>query len=209
MPSYALNLFLPQAFHSASMLAVAQEPETASLPVSAARQGDPQAWDILLRRYQLPVFAYVMDLVRHHATSLDLVQETFVRASQHLAHLRDDFRFGSWLFGIAHQQVLQFLRRKGRSPFSDDPIPDDTQDSAPAPDIETIRDEDAAGLYRAIDALPTPQRSVILLHFLEDFSLAEIAEITGTNVGTVKSRLHYAKRTLKERLSNPSPENRR
>jgi len=202
MPSYGLNLFLPPAFHSASMLAVSQELETV-LPVSAARRGDSQAWDRLFQRYQLPVFAYVMDLVHHHATSLDLVQETFLRASQHIAHLRDDARFGSWLFGIAHQQVLQFWRRQGRSPFSDDPIPEDSEDSSPGPDLEAIRDEDAAALFQAIDDLPPPQRSVILLHFLEDFPLAEIAEITGTQIGTVKSRLHYAKRTLKERLSTP------
>ena len=179
----------------------AAQPSTSDLPVAAARQGDAQAWDTLLRRFQLPLFSYVMDLVHHRATSLDLVQEVFLRATQHLPSLREDQRFGAWLFGIAHQQVIQHWRRQGRSPFSDEPVPEDVSDDSASPDGDAMRDEDAAELLRAMDQLPLPQRSVILLHFLEDFPLAEIATITGASLGTVKSRLHYAKRALRQRLN--------
>ena len=175
------------------------------LPVDAARRGDPDAWHTLLRRYQLPLHTYVMDLVRHEPTSLDIVQDTFTRAVRHLPSLRDNTRFGSWLFGIAHQQVVQFWRRRGRSPFSEDPIPESEPAVDPAPDLHLIQSEDATRLLDAIDTLPVPQRSVILLHFLEDFPLTEIAEATGTSLGTVKSRLHYAKRALRNALSQPTP----
>jgi len=181
------------------MPSVAQ-PYPSDLPVAAAREGDAQAWDTLIRRYQLPLFTYVMDLVHHHATSLDLVKEVFMRATRHLPSLREDGRFGAWLFGIAHQQVIQFWRRRGRSPFSDQPVPEDFANPTLAPDLDAIREEDASELLAAIDQLPVPQRSVILLHFLEDFPLAEIAAITGASLGTVKSRLHYAKRALRHRL---------
>lgn len=186
-----------------SLVARVSEPD---LPVDAARRGSPEAWDALLRRYQLPLFTYVMDLVHHHATALDLVQESFLRATRHLQSLRDNARFGSWLFGIAHQQVIQYWRRRGRSPFSDEPVPEDTADTGTAPDLEAIREEDASRLLLAIDHLPTAQRSVILLHFLEDFPLAEIAAITGASLGTVKSRLHYAKRALRQLLHPESSE---
>lgn len=182
------------------MPSVAQ-PSISDLPVAAARRGDALAWDILLHRFQLPLFTYVMDLVHHRATSLDLVQEVFIRATQHLSGLREDQRFGAWLFGIAHQQVIQHWRRQGRSPFSDEPVPEDVRDDSATPYEDAIRDDDASQLLTAIDQLPLPQRSVILLHFLEDFPLAEIATITGASLGTVKSRLHYAKRALRHRLN--------
>ena len=184
------------------MRTVAVEQDTeAPLPVAAARAGDPAAWETLFRRYQLPLYAYAMDLVRHEPTSLDLIQETFLRATRHLPGLRDDGRFGSWLFGILHQLIVAHWRRTGRSPFGDEPVPADEPAPEALPDFDLIRREDATVLLAAVDALPEAQRSVVLLHYLESFSLADIAEISGASVGTVKSRLHYAKKTLRERLA--------
>src|SRR5581483_4604192 len=93
------------------MLAVAEREQ---LPVAQARTGDPAAWDALYRRYQLPLYVYVFELVRDEQASLDLVQETFFAASQHLDGLREVAKFGSWLFGIAHQKCLQRWRREQR-----------------------------------------------------------------------------------------------
>jgi RNA polymerase sigma-70 factor (ECF subfamily) len=174
------------------------------LPVSAARTGDPDAWDTLFRRYQLPLFTFVMDLVRHEQTALDLVQDTFLAAVRNLGGLRDDSRFGSWLFGIAHQRVVQHWRRSGRSPFSDAPLPESEPDLEPAPDLRLVDEEDRATLLRAVDSLSPDHRSVVLLHYLEDFPLAEIATITGATLGTVKSRLHYARRELRRQLAPDS-----
>ena len=81
------------------MLAVAA-PE--QLPVADARAGAQEAWNALFQRYQLPLYAYVHELVRAEQPSLNIVQEAFITATRHLASLRDDDRFGSWLFGIAH-----------------------------------------------------------------------------------------------------------
>lgn len=170
------------------------------LPVAAARAGDSDAWDALFRRYQLPLYTYLRDLLGSDQPSLDLLQETFVRAVHHVCSLRDDDRFGSWLFGIAHQLVLQHWRRQGRCPILDVPVPEDLAGEASAPGDELVRRENEAVLLAAIDQLPAAQRAVVLLHYLEDFSLAEIAEITGSAIGTVKSRLYYAKRVLRELL---------
>lgn len=173
--------------------------------VRAARQGDPDAWDRLLRRYQLPLFAYVSELVRHEQTSLDLVQETFINAARHLGSLRDDARFGSWLFGIAHQKCLQHWRRQGREKRFldvDEPLPDDTPALADDPSEWLIRKEREAAFLSALDRLPAAHRSVVLLHFLEEFPLEEIAAITGAPVGTVKSRLYHAKKMLRQLLED-------
>ncbi|HWC58783.1 MAG TPA: RNA polymerase sigma factor [Verrucomicrobiae bacterium] len=174
--------------------------ETEQLPVQPARVGDGAAWDALFRRFQLPLYVYVFELVREEQPSLDIVQETFINAVRHLSSLRDDAKFGSWLFGIAHQKCIQRWRKQAREEmlreeFAGEPIPFET-----APDDLLIREEQEAEFMRLLNQLPSPQRSVLLLHFIEDFSIEEIAGITGVSVGTVKSRLHYAKKSLRKLL---------
>jgi RNA polymerase sigma-70 factor, ECF subfamily len=173
--------------------------------VQAARRDDPDAWDRLLHRYQLPLFAYVSELVRPEQSSLDIVQETFINAARHLDTLRDDDRFGSWLFGIAHQKCVQHWRRQGRENRfldADAPPPDETPASTGDPGQWLIRKEREEEFLAALDRLPAAHRSVLLLHFLKEFPLEEIAAITAVPVGTVKSRLHYAKKMLRELLED-------
>jgi RNA polymerase sigma-70 factor (ECF subfamily) len=173
--------------------------------VAAARTGDPEAWNQLFQRFQLPLYAYVYELVRQEQTSLDIVQETFINAVRHLGSLRDDARVGSWLFGIAHQKCIQHWRRAGRDRRWLDAEREPPEDAA-APDDDPsawlIRREQEEEFMNALDQLPPPHRTVLLLHFIEDFPLEEIAAITGVPLGTVKSRLHYAKKTLRQLLED-------
>jgi RNA polymerase sigma-70 factor (ECF subfamily) len=168
------------------------------LPVDQARAGQPAAWEALFRRYQLPLYVYVFELVRDEQAGLDIVQETFIAAIRHIGALRDDAKFGSWLFGIAHQKVIQHWRK--RKEFLFDEIPEAPDEFEAAPDDLLIRCEQEAEFMNLLNQLPLPQRSVLLLHFVEDFSLEEISRITATPLGTVKSRLHYAKKSLRKLL---------
>ena len=179
------------------MLVVAEREQ---LPVPQAKAGEPEAWDALFRRYQLPLYVYVFELVHDEQTSLDLVQETFIAAVRHIGSLRDDGKFGSWLFGIAHQKCIQRWRKQGREEVLLDEIPESADGFEDGPDDLLIRREQEAEFMNLLNQLPLPQRSVLLLHFVEDFSLEEIARITETQLGTVKSRLHYAKRALRKLL---------
>jgi RNA polymerase sigma-70 factor (ECF subfamily) len=183
------------------MLVVAEREQ---LPVPQAKTGDPEAWDILFRRYQLPLYVYVFELVHDEQTSLDLVQETFIAAVRHIGGLRDDDKFGSWLFGIAHQKCLQRWRKQNREEILPDEIAETPDESDNRPDDLLIRQEQEAAFMQLLNQLPLPQRSVLLLYFVEDFSLEEIAGITGAAVGTVKSRMHYAKRAFRKLLEEPS-----
>ena len=171
------------------------------LPVTQARAGEPAAWDALFRRYQLPLYVFVFELVRDEQASLDVVQETFIAAVRHLDGLRDDAKFGSWLFGIAHQKCLQRWRKKGGHEVLLDELPESPDEFEDGPDDLLIRRELEAEFMNLLNQLPPPQRSVLLLHFVEDFSLEEIARITETQIGTVKSRLHYARRALRKLIS--------
>jgi RNA polymerase sigma-70 factor (ECF subfamily) len=182
------------------MLVVAEREQ---LPVPQAKAGEPEAWDTLFRRYQLSLYVYVFELVHDKQTSLDLVQETFIAAVRHIGSLRDDDKFGSWLFGIAHQKCIQRWRKQSREEVLLDEIPDAPDESENNPDDLLIRLEQEAEFMNLLNQLPLPQRSVLLLYFVEDFSLEEIAGITGTPIGTVKSRLHYAKKALRKLLEEP------
>jgi RNA polymerase sigma-70 factor (ECF subfamily) len=179
------------------MLVVAEREQ---LPVSQAKAGVPEAWDALFRRYQLPLYVYVFELVHDEQTSLDLVQETFIAAVRHVGGLRDDAKFGSWLFGIAHQKCIQRWRKQNRDELLRDEIAAAPDEFSNSPDDLLIQQEQEAEFMQLLNRLPLPQRSVLLLHFVEDFSLEEIAGITETQIGTVKSRMHYAKKALRKLL---------
>src|ERR1051325_1807039 len=170
------------------------------LPVQQARAGSSAAWDVLFRRYQLPLYVYVLELVHEEQTSLDIVQEAFINAARNLGSLRDDRKFGSWLFGIAHQKCIQRWRKQSRDESLLDDFAATIPDCDEGPAEVLIREEQEAEFMESLNRLPLPQRSVLLLHFIEEFSLEEIATITGAQLGTVKSRLHYAKKALRKIL---------
>jgi RNA polymerase sigma-70 factor (ECF subfamily) len=177
------------------MLVVAEREQ---LPVLQARAGEPAAWDVLFHRYQLPLYVYVFELVNDEQASLDLVQDAFIAAHRHIGSLRDDAKFGSWLFGIAHQKCVQRWRKQNREEMLQDEIAEATDAFDEGPDELLIRQEQEAGFMKLLNQLPLAQRAVLLLHIVENFSLEEIARITNAPLGTVKSRLFHARRALRK-----------
>jgi RNA polymerase sigma-70 factor (ECF subfamily) len=169
------------------------------LPVQGARAGETEAWNALFKRFQLPLYTYVFELIHNEQTSLDIVQESFISAARHIGSLREDGKFGSWLFGIAHQKCVQHWRKRRL-----DNVPLDEQEDfigdVPGPVELLISHEQEEQLMTLLNQLSPPHRAVLLLHFVEDFSIEEIAAITGARAGTVKSRLHYAREALRKLL---------
>ena len=174
--------------------------ENEPLPVAEARAGVSEAWDALFRRYQLPLYTYVVELVHDEQASLDIVQDTFINAARHIAGLRDDAKFGSWLFGIAHQKCIQRWRKQGREAAALEELAAAGGEFKDDPAELLIREEQEAAFMKLLRRLPVEQRSALVLHFVEDFPLEEIARITETQLGTVKSRLHYARKVLRKLL---------
>jgi RNA polymerase sigma-70 factor (ECF subfamily) len=130
--------------------------EQNSLPVAAARRGTPEAWAQIFQRYRLPLYVYLFQLLGNHQDSLDLVQETFVRAFKHLASLRGDEKFGSWLFALAHQKAAQSCRRpKPVQPLEEQYHETSTEDLSP--DEFLIKKEQEERLLLLIQELsPVP-----------------------------------------------------
>src|SRR5213593_1081200 len=127
------------------MLAVA---ERETLPVADARAGNAEAWAALFQRYRLPLYVYIFELVRDEQTSLDLMQETFINAIRHIGSLREDEKFGSWLFRIAHQKCIQQWRRRDQEVDPEIPETDDTT-------VELlIREEQEKEFMKLLEKLP-------------------------------------------------------
>jgi RNA polymerase sigma-70 factor (ECF subfamily) len=174
--------------------------------LEAARRHDAHAWNTLLKQSQLPLYTYVAELLRDREAAFDVVQETFITAVRQIGSLRDDTRFVSWLFSIAHQRCLQHFRRNRRAgdffaeagQTPDQFIDPDLDD----PSTQLVRSENTAEFLALLEQLPPVQRSALLLHVLEGFPLEDIAAITAVPVGTVKSRLHHAKRALRKLVEN-------
>ena len=171
--------------------------EHEQLPVRQARAGDPAAWDALFRRYQLPLYVYVFELVHDEQAALDIVQESFINAARHIAALREDGKFGSWLFGIAHQKCVQRWRKQTREEAALDQLAVVPEEFETSPDDLLIRQEAEEEFMQLLNQLSPPHRAVLLLFFIENFSITQIAEITGATAGTVKSRLHYGRKALR------------
>ena len=173
--------------------------------VAQARSGDPDAWDRLLGGFQLRLYVYARELLHDDASALDAVQESFVAAVRHLHSLRDDRKFASWIFGILHQRCLQQARRRGRESRWVDASTDATEAAETALDPhphdplgDLLQREQEASFLATLAALPESQRALLLLRFIDDFSLDEIAGITGVPIGTVKSRLHHARTAFRK-----------
>jgi RNA polymerase sigma-70 factor (ECF subfamily) len=172
--------------------------EPQSMPVSQAKAGDAGAWDTLLRHFRMPLYIYIFQWVRNEQTSYDLAQETMLSAIRHIEGLHDDDKFGPWLFGIAHQKCLQFWRKQNREDEAMQEFAEAPADYEEDPRQTLVRREKEAQFLRLLEVLTLPQRSVLVLYYIEEFSLEEIASITGVTLGTIKSRLHYARKAFKD-----------
>ena len=155
-----------------------------ALLVARIRAGDEDAFEIVMVRYQAPLFRYVRGLVGDHELASDLVQETFLRAYRAIDRLADPGLLRSWLYCIAHNQAYSALRR--RRLISWLPLVFGQHLSAPAPDRAAL---EAARVEAALACVPSQQRAPLLLHLVAGFSYAEIAELLPVSEGSVRMRI--------------------
>lgn len=178
--------------------------------VREALEGKQKAFKLLMEKHKNAVQHVILKLVRNYDESLDLVQETFVKAFSSLATYKTKYRFTTWLYRIAANSSIDYLRRKKIEAFSlDQPrqtekgefeieIPDRTFD--PEKDFDFKQRE--LSVEEAIDSLPKRYKEVILYRHKEDKSYEEIASILHLSVGTVKARIFRARVLLKKKLKH-------
>ena len=176
-----------------------QEPDPQLL--NAAKAGDLHAFERIVRRYQADVLRLALHVVHDMGAAEDATQETFIRAFRFLHRYRGDSKFSTWLLSIARNCALDELRRSTRGGWPKDDF-DETEaarDSHAQVGIE-IRD--------ALSDLPLELREAVILIDMFGMSYREAATIVKIAEGTVKSRVHRARRLLVETLS-PAEEERR
>ncbi len=179
--------------------------------VRRAKQGDLSAYDELVRRYQERIYATVYHMTSNHEDANDLAQEAFIKAYQALKSFKGGSSFYTWVYRIAVNKTINFLKqRKTRSQMSLDDLDFNAEHdpdlvaliSEKTPRREIGLTELQEKLNAAMQKLSEPHRLVVTLHDVQGLSHEEIAEIMDCNIGTVRSRLFYARQQLQAYLSD-------
>jgi RNA polymerase sigma factor (sigma-70 family) len=165
--------------------------------VRRAQGGDTAAFDALYAEHVGRIHALCLRMAGDTRAGDELTQDVFVRAWRRLASFRGDSRFSSWLYRVAVNVVQEARRADGRRDRrvelmgESERIPRTARERSPHVRLD---------LEYAIGLLPPGARLVLILHDIEGFKQAEIAELTGTAIGTVKAQLHRARRLVRRRL---------
>jgi RNA polymerase sigma-70 factor, ECF subfamily len=182
--------------------------------VLRAQAGSEAAYRELLGRYQRPVFSLIFRMVRDREQAEDLAQETFVKVFNNIGRYDPRYKFSSWIFKIASNQTIDFLRKKEPATVSLDGsrhaetpeqveatrITAESRDATPEEFVEAK--ELGAEIERAIGELRPDYRTAILLRHVEGRAYEEIAEIMEIPLGTVKTYIHRARSELRETLAH-------
>ena len=171
--------------------------------VALVLAGDDSAFETIFRRHRDALFRNAWRFARDEDTALDLVQEAFVRAYESLASFRGEGSLLTWLRRIMTNLAIDRTRRKSSKVLSFDEQAQPAAKSAAitsAPQRAAELHEFTDALWKAVGQLSEAHREIFLLHAVEELSYKEIAARAGCNLGTVMSRLHYARRNLQEIL---------
>lgn len=178
---------------------------TDELALRRAQRGDAAAFEALMTPLEGMVWRVCYHYTGQAQDAQDCAQEAMLKAWRSLQDFRGDSRFESWLYRICVSCCLDHLRARRRRPtVSADELAEagfDPADPAPQPEETVLAGEEKAALRGAIDALPEEMRTVLILYAMEGRRYEEIAEITGSAVGTVKSRLNRAREKISAQLS--------
>jgi RNA polymerase sigma-70 factor (ECF subfamily) len=179
--------------------------------VERARRGDMEAYDGLIRRYQERIYATVYHMTSNHEDANDLTQESFIKAFQALKSFKGGSSFYTWIYRIAVNKTINFLKQRKNHvsmslndlDFNAEHDPDLValvSDNTPRRDVGLS--ELAEKLNAAMQKLSEHHRLVVTLHDVQGLSHEDIAKIMDCNVGTVRSRLFYARQQLQAYLSD-------
>jgi RNA polymerase sigma-70 factor (ECF subfamily) len=179
--------------------------------VRQAQQGNAKAFDLLVSRYRGKVYGMCYHLVHNEQDAWDLAQNAFIKAWRALGSFKGDSAFYTWIYRITHNVAYDWMRKRriqGDGEFNDEVNAaiavgaEAVPKSDPSPDEALKNQEVGKRIHQAIAQLSPDHRTAILLREVEGHSYEEIAEIMQSTVGTVMSRLFYARKKLQELLKD-------
>ncbi len=179
--------------------------------VKRCQSGDTEAFDELVTRYRTRVFGMIYNMVHNEQDAWDLAQESFLKAWKSIGRFRGQSSFYTWIYRIVMNVTIDWLRKKkikgGDAEFDDaiqlreiDPASKTVPKAEALPHQTMERDEIRARIEKAIGQLSPEHRAVILMKEIDDMQYHEIAETLGCSIGTVMSRLFYARKKLQTLL---------
>jgi len=180
-----------------------------SLVIARARRGEEAAFAELLRRYRAPVFNLCLRMLKNRDDAEDVAQDVFIKVFAMLERYDERYAFRSWLFKIAANQCIDFIRKNRVKllrldepvHYKGEEIERQLPDDAPRPD-ETLNRQEVGSVLREItDELPPHYRAMIVLRHQEQLSYEEIAQMMDLPLGTVKARIHRARALMKDKLT--------
>ena len=180
----------------------------------AFKPGDARAFSTLVTRHRGSVFNFILRYTNHRQRAEDLLQETWLKVVRSAGEYQPKARFTTWVFTIARNLCVDSARKESyrKTDSLDAPVAGDDADGRALG--ETVQDQDGASpdraahntrlrpmIEKAVQALPDEQREVFLLREYHGIGFKEIAEVTGVNENTVKSRMRYALEGLRKKLA--------
>ena len=159
------------------------------------QMGDNEAFAELIDRYGRALYYFISKLLENTEVAEDIYQETWLAVIKKIHSLKDTDSFTAWLYHIARNKVYHHLRRKK--------LIQELNENIVAENYEDGNDfsvEDAANIHKALEKLHPAHREVLMLRFLEQMSYEQITQVINCSMGTVKSRIYYAKNALKKEL---------
>lgn len=182
-----------------------------TLDAFKAADGDVSAYERLVRKYEKYVCTTVYSIVKNYDDSFDVAQEVFLKLYHNIASFKGESSFSSWLYRIAKNTALDFLRKEknARNTVSlytegadgeetERVIPDESVSANP--EESAVRQEARDIIYSALDEISEGHRDIIVLRDIEGYSYEEIAQMLEIESGTVKSRLFRAREALRKKL---------
>jgi RNA polymerase sigma-70 factor (ECF subfamily) len=160
------------------------------------QSGETEAFEDLIAVMERPLLYYATSLTGNQDVALDVLQDVWLRVVRGIRKLKDPGSLKPWLYAITHGLAVDRIRRDYRRDRAEQSQLDDAFNV----DEPSFGEEDATAIRDGLSRLGVKHREVLVLHFLEDLSILEIANVVGCSEGTVKSRIHYAKRQLKQIL---------
>jgi RNA polymerase sigma-70 factor (ECF subfamily) len=173
--------------------------ETETELVQRASDGSPEAFEMLVQKYQKFVYNLALSVIGNRDEAFDAAQETFIRAWRSLKDFRGDSRFSTWLYRIAYRVSLTAVTRKRYLAIDDLPEPV-CEDISANPEEAAESDYRRRLLRRAIMNLAPAYRTALILYHLEDLSYEEIASVTGVPIGTIRTHLHRGRNYLRQEI---------
>jgi RNA polymerase sigma-70 factor (ECF subfamily) len=159
--------------------------------------GDKTGFEDLVAIMERPLLYYATKLTGNAETALDVLQDVWVKVFRGIRGIKNPASLRPWLYQVTHGLAVDRIRRHVSTEKAEEVYVAGFHE---ATDVSFTGD-DVAAIHEALNYLEPKHREVLVLYFLEDLSLAEIAAVVGCSEGTVKSRLYYAKRTMKEILA--------